>query len=306
VIFPCRPDQGGPKTGRTRRQLGARALRSARGLRSGTGELRSRLAGADSLGLFEAAVGRTSAPSRGTSWATGAGCCVAHRGLLPLRDFSGSNGTHQGRLRRRLRRSSTLDGTRPRVPELAAIGSREGPEARRGQLRRTIDRKSRPPPGPRTRQSPQGSEDLPMLSCPQGARLDDLLANSKKNSPHTRGQCGAEVSHQRYFPWSLGVPVNPSLNRVPRVGVGRPKPARPTHDAAAPPNRSLFARSVAAVDPYDRSGGVHALDLPSDHPHGIPRTNHERWLACRPPRPTFMDRALIADAASHWSRRHSQ
>jgi hypothetical protein len=36
---------------------------------------------------------------------------------------------HQGRLRRRLRRSSPLDGTRPRVPELAAIGSREGPGA---------------------------------------------------------------------------------------------------------------------------------------------------------------------------------
>ncbi|MDN3360023.1 hypothetical protein, partial [Actinomadura sp. DC4] len=47
----------------------------------------------------------------------------------------------------------------------------------------------------------------------------------------------------------------------------------------------------------DRSDGAPELDLPSDQPHGIADTNHEHRPACRPTRPTFMDRAL-ADLAS--------
>ena len=43
--------------------------------------------------------------------------------MLPLPVFSGSGRTRQERLRRRLRRSSTLDRTCPKVPEFAAIGS---------------------------------------------------------------------------------------------------------------------------------------------------------------------------------------
>jgi len=49
--------------------------------------------------------------------------------MLPLPVLSGSSRTRQERLRRRLRRSSTLDRTCPKVPEFAAIGSRD----RRGQ-----------------------------------------------------------------------------------------------------------------------------------------------------------------------------
>jgi hypothetical protein len=42
--------------------------------------------------------------------------------MLPLPVLSGSARTRQERLRRRLRRSSTLDGTCPKVPEFAVIG----------------------------------------------------------------------------------------------------------------------------------------------------------------------------------------
>lgn len=45
--------------------------------------------------------------------------------MLPLPVLSGSGRTRQERLRRRLRRSSTLDRTCPKVPEFAAIGSRD-------------------------------------------------------------------------------------------------------------------------------------------------------------------------------------
>jgi hypothetical protein len=45
--------------------------------------------------------------------------------ILPLSLLSGSGRTRQERLRRRLRRSSTHDRTCPRVPESAAIGSRD-------------------------------------------------------------------------------------------------------------------------------------------------------------------------------------
>ena len=44
--------------------------------------------------------------------------------MLPLSVLSGSGRTRQKRLRRRHRRSSTLDRTCPKVPEFAAIGSR--------------------------------------------------------------------------------------------------------------------------------------------------------------------------------------
>ncbi len=43
-------------------------------------------------------------------------------GVLPTLRLSGSAGTCQERLRRRLRRSSTLDRTCPKAPEIAAIG----------------------------------------------------------------------------------------------------------------------------------------------------------------------------------------
>jgi hypothetical protein len=44
-------------------------------------------------------------------------------GVLPNLALSGAARTCQERLRRRLRRSPTLDRTRPKAPEMAAIGS---------------------------------------------------------------------------------------------------------------------------------------------------------------------------------------
>jgi hypothetical protein len=59
--------------------------------------------------------------------------------LLPLRNCPGRARTRQERLRRRLRRSSTLDRTCPKVPESAAIGSR-GNSGQDGSDRLTLKR----------------------------------------------------------------------------------------------------------------------------------------------------------------------